>query len=390
VVRSISVTIAVASLLAGLIADPVVRAAADATLTGQVCSEVAAAPFVDREQIAAVHLDRGSAPAAAVDGVARFGDVAADHTFHPEIEVLAAAGIIEGVTADRFEPSRPLRRDQATSLLVRSGAWLADQDLQATAGPYVTDVHARVHRSAIGVAFEHGLVEGLVRPCGAGEGRLAGGRPLERQQAATMLVRAFDALAAMERGEPGSERADADCPPPVWRPDLAAAAAYGAERQGEVTIAALGIDGSLVSSGSGTRVDAARVIKVMFLVACLRQSDVRDRALTQADRDLLEPMIRRSANDPARTITNRLGPGPTDRLAEQAGMQDFADTRPWGRSQSSARDPAAFLLEVDHQVVLLQHADGTRVAVMVTGSPSHDHGKATLQGVFERLLADLP
>jgi D-alanyl-D-alanine carboxypeptidase len=180
----------------------------------------------------------------------------------------------------------------------------------------------------------------------------------------------------------------------------------------------------------------------MFLVAYLRHPDVRDRALTQADRDLLEPMIRRSANDPATTIANRLGPGPMDRLAEQAGMRDFRYTRPWGRSQTSARDQAAFLLEVDryvperhrayvldlltrivadqrwgigavdtgdwtvhfkggwglgtgevdHQVALLQHADGTRVAVavMVTDSPSHEHGKATLQGVFQRLLADLP
>ena len=130
------------------------------------------------------------------------------------------------------------------------------------------------------------------------------------------------------------------------------------------------------------------------------------------------------------------------RLAEQAGMLDFAYTRPWGRSQTSARDQAAFLLEVDryvperhrayvldlltqvvvaqrwgigavdtgdwtphfkggwgaatgavdHQVALLRYPDGTRVAVavMVTDSPSHDQGKATLQGVFERLLADLP
>jgi hypothetical protein len=123
-------------------------------------------------------------------------------------------------------------------------------------------------------------------------------------------------------------------------------------------------------------------------------------------------------------------------------MRDFSYTRPWGRSQTSARDQAAFLLEVDryvpdrhrvyvlqlltevvpaqrwgigqidtgdwtphfkggwgtgtgevdHQVVLLRHTDGTRVAlaVMVTDSPGHDAGKVTLAGVFRRLLADLP
>ena len=47
---------------------------------------------------------------------------------------------------------------------------------------------------------------------------------------------------------------------------------------------------------------------------------------------------------------------------------------------------------MDHQVVLLRHTDGTRVAlaVMVTDSPGHDAGKVTLAGVFRRLLADLP
>jgi hypothetical protein len=46
----------------------------------------------------------------------------------------------------------------------------------------------------------------------------------------------------------------------------------------------------------------------------------------------------------------------------------------------------------DHQVVLLEHLDGTRVAlaVMTTNSPSHAYGKATLEGVFRRLLDELP
>lgn len=481
----------VLALLGSLVVGPVGPAAADPMPAAEPCPGGTDAPFTDRDQVAATHraavdclwelgivdgrlgadgrrhflpdasvtrgqfaamlhgvleaagyLDDASAPTTPADGVARFDDVPADHTFHLEVEVLAAAGVTQGVMPDRFEPSRPLRRDQVTSLLVRSGAWLAGGDLRPAAGPYFADIDASVHRPAIEVAFEHGLVEGVVRPCGDGEGRFAGARRLERQQAASMLVRSFAALAAMRRGEPGTERADAECPSPVWRPNLASAVAHGGERPGAVTIAAIGTDGSMVGSGSGTRVDAASVLKVMFLVAYLRQPDVRDRALARADRDLLEPMIRRSANDPATTIANRLGPGPLERLAEQAGMRDFAYTRPWGRSQTSARDQAAFLLEVDryvpvrhrgyvldlltqivptqrwgigavdtgawtphfkggwgvgtgevdHQVVLLRHVDGTRVAVavMVTDSPSHDDGKATLQGVFERLLADLP
>ena len=150
----------------------------------------------------------------------------------------------------------------------------------------------------------------------------------------------------------------------------------------------------------------------------------------------------RSANEPATHIANRLGPGPLERLAAEAGMRDFAYTRPWGLSRTSARDQARFLLElerhlparhrataldllarivpeqrwgiggvatpgwtvhfkggwgsgsgaVDHQVALLRHTDGARVAlaVMTTGSPSHTYGTETLRGVFARLLADLP
>jgi D-alanyl-D-alanine carboxypeptidase len=190
-------------------------------------------------------------------------------------------------------------------------------------------------------------------------------------------------------------------------------------------------------------VPIASVLKVMFLVAYLDEPDVRDRALTQSDRDLLEPMIRSSANDPASRIADKVGPAKMNALAERAGMRDFDYIRPpWGATRTSARDQAAFMLEVDHfvpqrhrayaldlltrvhssqrwgigqvatpnwtqhfkggwgsgtgavdhQVVMLEHDDGTRVAlaVMTTTSPDHAYGKQTLEGVFSRLLSDLP
>jgi hypothetical protein len=46
---------------------------------------------------------------------------------------------------------------------------------------------------------------------------------------------------------------------------------------------------------------------------------------------------------------------------------------------------------VDHQVVQLRN--GHRrigLAVLTEGNPSHTYGKATLEGVFRRLLEDLP
>ena len=193
--------------------------------------------------------------------------------------------------------------------------------------------------------------------------------------------------------------------------------------------------------GGRTRVPMASTLKVMFLVAYLRQNSVRHRRLRDSDKSLLAPMIRRSDNDTATRIADMLGPRPMYRLARNAKMRDFHYTRPWGLSTTSARDQARFMFRVDryvpkrhrsyarwllshvvfsqrwgigkvetkgwrklfkggwgsgtgavdHQVVLLKR-NGTRVglAVMTTNSPSHDYGKRTLKGMFARLLRTLP
>jgi hypothetical protein len=180
----------------------------------------------------------------------------------------------------------------------------------------------------------------------------------------------------------------------------------------------------------------------MFMVAYLRQDSVRNRRLRNSDKALLGPMIRRSDNNTATAIADRLGPRPLYRLARTAKMKDFSYTRPWGLSQSSARDQARFMFKVeefiprrhrwyarrllahvvssqrwglgkvhtpgwkkffkggwgsgsgavDHQIVLLKRRSGTKaaLAVMTTNSPSHDYGKRTLRGTFARLLRNLP
>jgi len=233
----------------------------------------------------------------------------------------------------------------------------------------------------------------------------------------------------------------ADPDPAVrWTPRVDHAIAYARTRAGSISFAAVGTDGVLVGHRAETRVPIASVLKVMFMTAHLRQAAARD--LTTSDRALLEPMIRRSANEPATQIANRLGPGPLQALAADAGMRDFSYTRPWGLTRTSARDQARFLHDlerhlpsrhraealrlltevvseqrwgigeiatpgwtvhfkggwgsgsgaVDHQVALLRHPSGAHaaVAVMTTGNPSHAYGNDTLREVFRRLLADLP
>jgi len=242
--------------------------------------------------------------------------------------------------------------------------------------------------------------------------------------AATML----GVLAPVRAGDP-------------WRPGVERAIRYTERRSGEVSFAVVGPAGRLHGHRRASRVPTASVIKVMFMVAYLRHPDVRDRQLRDSDRALLGPMIRRSDNDAATRIADYLGPRRINRLARNAGMRHFHYTRPWGLSQTSARDQALFMFELEryiperheryaryllshivesqswgigqlyrpnwrfffkggwgsgtgwvcHQVAFLER-EGKRIAVaiMIRNSPSHDYATQTLRGVAERLLDDLP
>jgi beta-lactamase class A len=222
-----------------------------------------------------------------------------------------------------------------------------------------------------------------------------------------------------------------------WRPDVAAARAYLHARPG---IAAFAV--RTPTRFYGYRADrvfpSASVLKAMLLAAYLRHA--RDRPLRADERALLSPMIRRSDNDAATAIRNRLGDAALVRLAHAAGMTRFRPAAIWGLSQITARDQTRFFLRidallpprhraygmtllrtvvpsqrwgigrlklpgwkvyfkggwgsatgrVDHQVALLTHG-GIRlsVAVLTLDDGTHAAGKATLEGTFRRLLRGL-
>jgi hypothetical protein len=227
----------------------------------------------------------------------------------------------------------------------------------------------------------------------------------------------------------------------TWQPKIGRAERWANQRQGSVSFAIKDTRGRIHTHRASTRVPMASTLKVMFLIAYLRQSSVRDRRLRDSDKALLAPMIRRSDNTTATRIADRLGPRPMYRLARKAKMRHFSYTRPWGLSKTSARDQARFMFRfadfipkrhrgyarwllanvvrsqrwgigkvktngwkkrfkggwgsgtgaVDHQVVQLRKRDDKiGLAVMTTNSPSHQYGKKTLKGVFARLLRDLP
>ncbi|MGH2735149.1 MAG: serine hydrolase, partial [Actinomycetota bacterium] len=226
----------------------------------------------------------------------------------------------------------------------------------------------------------------------------------------------------------------------MWRPRIGKARAYANSRAGDVSFAVVDESGDLRGYLKHRRVFCASVIKVMFMVAYLRKA--RDRSLNSDDKALLAPMIKRSDNDTATRIADRLGPRPINRLARKARMRNFSYTRPWGSSIVTAADQARLMFRlkrfipehhwryalyllshvigpqrwgvgrvdtspwrkffkggwgsgsgaVDHQVALIKRRNGRRVAiaVMTTDNPSHDYAKRTLRGVFARLLRNLP
>lgn len=228
--------------------------------------------------------------------------------------------------------------------------------------------------------------------------------------------------------------------PRHWRPDVAAARQYLAHRGGQVSFAVRTERGRW---GYHRRrvVPAASVLKAMLMVAYLNRREVRDRPLRRSDLRLLRAMIRRSDNAAASLIRNMVGNAGLRRLARRAGMRRFSPVaHPWGNSLVDAADQARFFLHleryvarrhrrralrllesivpaqrwgvarvaprgwdlyfkggwgsgtgaVDHQVALLRRGRlRVAIAVMTTSNGSHAYGKATLRGIFRRLLRGL-
>jgi hypothetical protein len=225
----------------------------------------------------------------------------------------------------------------------------------------------------------------------------------------------------------------------AWTPHLARAAKWTETRQGSIAFAVRTED-RLWGRGLDRQVPSASVFKAMLLVSYLRQSSVRHRALTDADRALLRPMIRRSDNVAATRVRDIVGNRAVVRLARRAGMTRFVVAQVWGLSRITARDQSEFFLRierllparhrayalrllrtivpsqrwglaqaipdgwtlyfkggwgsgtgaVDHQVGLLARGeDRVAIAVLTVNSPSHAYGKATLRGVSRRLLEGL-
>ena len=261
-------------------------------------------------------------------------------------------------------------------------------------------------------------------------------KPLRRICATISAAVAIWASAAVTLAAPAAATQPAR-PPPGWRPDIAAARRYAVARPGVVAFAV-----RTEARFWGFREDrvypSASVLKAMLLAAYLRHA--RSRPLRAGERALLAPMIRRSDNTAATRIRDRLGNAALVRLARAAHMTAFKPAAVWGLSRITARDQTRFFLHlrallpprhrayglrlmrsivpsqrwgigrlrlpgwrvyfkggwgsgsgaVDNQVALLTRGDiRLSAAVLTASNGSHATGKATLGGVFRRLLRGL-
>jgi hypothetical protein len=226
--------------------------------------------------------------------------------------------------------------------------------------------------------------------------------------------------------------------PSRWGYRIASAKAYARSRAGTIAFAVIDQRGRLHGYRARAVAPSASLLKPMLLVAYLRKASVRDRPLTDYERSLLGPMIRRSDNNAVTALLPLVGRARLNRLARISGMTSFRLVTPyWGHSAITPRDQARYFHRidryvprrhrryamrllativlsqrwgiaqvapegwrlyfkggwstgtglVDHQVALLRLGKA-RVSLCITTrfNPDHEYGKQTLRGVALRLV----
>lgn len=96
---------------------------------------------------------------------------------------------------------------------------------------------------------------------------------------------------------------------------------------------------------------SASVVKTVMMVCYLNHKSVRNRKLNKFDRNLLSPMIRRSANEPANWIYSHMGPGCLKNVARKLKMEKFATESTWGRTHITPLSAAVLFKNFDSVIV---------------------------------------
>ncbi len=135
-----------------------------------------------------------------------------------------------------------------------------------------------------------------------------------------------------------------------WKQRITAAERFADKRTGTISFAVVDERGELRGDHVNRVHNSASVVKVMFMVALLREPDVRHDSLTSSEKHLMGPMIKRSDNQTATAIYNRVGEGALHKLARDAGMRHFTTQPLWGLSTITAKEQARFFYRLQSYI----------------------------------------
>jgi hypothetical protein len=131
-----------------------------------------------------------------------------------------------------------------------------------------------------------------------------------------------------------------------WAKRVKAAEQFAETRTGRISFAVVDETGDMHASHPDRVHNSASVVKVLFMIALLREPGVRHDDMTRSEKALLEPMITRSDNDAATAIFNRVGQPALYDLAHDIGLDHFTTQPTWGLTTITAGSQARFFSHI--------------------------------------------
>lgn len=132
-----------------------------------------------------------------------------------------------------------------------------------------------------------------------------------------------------------------------WGERIAAAERFAESRAGRISFAVVDEKRRLHGSHPDRIHNSASVVKVLFMIALLREPEVRNDDLTATERRQLDAMITHSNNDAATAIYTRVGEAALHRVADDAGFDHFSTQPLWGLSTITAGSQARFMYRIE-------------------------------------------
>jgi hypothetical protein len=160
------------------------------------------------------------------------------------------------------------------------------------------------------------------------------------------LARRLGALALAVSFVAGQASAEAPRAHYHWAKRVKAAERFADTRAGRISFAVVDETGDMHASHPDRVHNSASVVKVLFMIALLREHGVRHDDLTSSEKALLEPMITRSDNGAATAIYNRVGEAALYRLAHDIGLDHFTTQPTWGLTTLTAGSQARFFSHI--------------------------------------------